>query len=667
MASDAPDLSPGSPEEARQEIDDLVEEISRLSKSDMSASEFHSELLNRVVSGLAAVGGVVWTYGPTASLRAEYQVNLAQTRLTENSGDQALHQQLIEQVALAGKARLAPPKSGAAGADQVSNPTELLLVLCPWKVNGESAGVIEVFQRPGTSPRAQRGYLEFLEFVCELLADFHFRRQLHELQQQAAQWGRFEQFTRLIHRGLNLQTTAYQIVNEGRRLIDCDRVSLLTSRRSKCRLAAISGVDQFDRRANVVGRLERLAEAVVLVDEPLWHAEAAENPLPEIEKRLNAYLDESHARTLAVIPLKAAAAPGSTGRSRAIGVLVVEQFEAGPNEGLRRSVAAVCSHSELALQNALELEGIPLVRLLRVAGWFIGRRRLPKTVLALLAIAAVVVALVTVPADFRIEARGELQPLGRRDVFAPSDGVVGELRARHAKQVRAEEVLVILREPQLELQFKQIWGELQTARKRLAAVEAERLQNLQRGPEDRRYDQLTAEEEELKESINSLQRQYEIVKAQQAELTVRSSMDGQVLTWDVAKLLEARPVQRGDVLMSVANLDGPWVLELRIPDNRIAHVLTARKQLGQNLDVSFILAPNPGVTHHGKMKSVAIRTETMESDRPIVLATVEIDRNEISNLIPGTTTLARIHCGRRSIGYVWLHDLTDAVRAWIAF
>jgi hypothetical protein len=24
--------------------------------------------------------------------------------------------------------------------------------------------------------------------------------------------------------------------------------------------------------------------------------------------------------------------------------------------------------------------------------------------------------------------------------------------------------------------------------------------------------------------------------------------------------------------------------------------------------------------------------------------------------------IARIHCGRRSLGYVWLHDLIDAVK-----
>jgi hypothetical protein len=33
----------------------------------------------------------------------------------------------------------------------------------------------------------------------------------------------------------------------------------------------------------------------------------------------------------------------------------------------------------------------------------------------------------------------------------------------------------------------------------------------------------------------------------------------------------------------------------------------------------------------------------------------------------GTSATARVHCGRRPIGYVWLHDLIDAVRTQVLF
>jgi len=273
-----------------------------------------------------------------------------------------------------------------------------------------------------------------------------------------------------------------------------------------------------------------------------------------------------------------------------------------------------------------------------------------------------------VPADFAIEARGELQPLKRRDIFAPSAGVISDLRVQHAEQVRADQVLLVMREPELDFEFKRVWGELQTARKKLVAAEAERLQNPRESAEERRrHSQLTAREEELRESISSLQEQYEILEQQQSELMVRSPMDGEVLTWDLKQLLEARPVSRGQILLTVADRQGPWVLELRIPDDRIAPVLAAQQESGDNLDVSFVLATDPGVKLRGTIDRVGIRTEVNNTEGAFVLATADINRDEIPELVPGGTVVAKVHCGRRPIGYVWFHDLWEAVQSWVLF
>src|SRR5208282_3429840 len=106
-------------------------------------------------------------------------------------------------------------------------------------------------------------------------------------------------------------------------------------------------------------------------------------------------------------------------------------------------------------------------------------------------------ALLCVPAELRIEARGELQPRKMADVFALADGVVGNLHAEHGQHVRDKQVLAELRRPQLDLEFKQIWGELQTARQRLASAEADLLQSQNETDEQRRrHSQLVAQQEE---------------------------------------------------------------------------------------------------------------------------------------------------------------------------
>ncbi len=66
-------------------------------------------------------------------------------------------------------------------------------------------------------------------------------------------------------------TTAYTIANEGRRLIDCDRVSVAIKQGRKCFIEAVSGQDLFDKRSNTVTLLGELATAVVATGEPVWY------------------------------------------------------------------------------------------------------------------------------------------------------------------------------------------------------------------------------------------------------------------------------------------------------------------------------------------------------------------------------------------------------------
>ena len=49
------------------------------------------------------------------------------------------------------------------------------------------------------------------------------------------------------------------------------------------------------------------------------------------------------------------------------------------------------------------------------------------------------------------------------------------------------------------------------------------------------------------------------------------------------------------------------------------------------------------------------------------LVKVNVEQPSEAEPRPGATTTAKIHCGRRSIGYVWLHDIWDAAIEWLRF
>ena len=650
---------------AIRELDALVEELVRLSKSELAADGFHREVLSRVVAGLAAAGGAIWIPSGDGPLEIDYQVNLGEGK-SQAADSFRHHRQWAEQTAREQKARLVPPHAGKVGDEEAWNPTPLVLALCPFSLDTQLIGAVELLFSPGASPKTQQGYLQFLEVVGELMADFHERRLFRHFREQSSRLGLFEQYSERVHSNLDLDATACQIVNEGRRFIGCDRVSLLVCRGRRCRLAAVSSADTFSRRANLVRCLERLAQAVAPTGEELWYSGRTDELAPSVERAIQEYLDESHARALAILPLRVPDRRTEKGPGRTVGVIAIEQFHGSLDEGARQAIRAAQGHAAAALGNALEVRQIPFSGMLRAVGRVQGL--LPKSLLIVgLAMLALLV-LVVVPADFQIEARGKLQPVRLRDVFASNDGVVGEIRTRHGQPVREDEVLVVLRKPELDLEFKRIWGELQTARKRLASVEADRLQDTQDGEEQRRrHSQLTAQDEELREQITNLTEQYAIVRRQQSELEVRSPARGTVLTWNLEQLLEARPVVRGQTLMTVADLDGPWQLELRVPDEQVAHVLAARNAANADLEVAFVLVTEPAAKLHGKLTRIALRTEVSETEQPFVLAIVDIDRDALPQLVPGASVSARVACGRRSLGYVWLHTLIDAVRTWLLF
>ena len=208
--------------------------------------------------------------------------------------------------------------------------------------------------------------------------------------------------------------------------------------------------------------------------------------LPPVAEALEQHAEESHARQMAAIPLRwpaeidaedddsREARDDRRRRKRPQFVLVAEQFDARGDCDRDRlvEVAEVCT---TALYNALEFDRLPLSWLLRPLG------AVKQQVVDALAAdrvsrwppsPAAVAALVLVPADFNIEAPGTLQPVVRRDVFAPRSGLVDEVLVAHGAEVAAGQPLVRMRDPSLDLELKRVDGELETAQRQLDAVRA---------------------------------------------------------------------------------------------------------------------------------------------------------------------------------------------------
>jgi hypothetical protein len=680
-------IDPQLLEQTKQQIRMLVNEIAQLAKSDIAPEEFYGEFLPRVISALAAIGGAVWVAESQGRLALGYQVNLQQTRLRDDEEGQLRHGRLLQRVLVTGEGSLIPPQSGAGDDDQAANPTDFLLVLAPLKAADDVVGVVEIFQRPDTRPATQKGYLRFLLEMCERAGEFFKSRQLKHFTDRQTLWTQLEEFTRGVHASLHPRDTAYTIANDGRRLIECDRVSVAIRKGNRCVVEAISGQDLFDKRSNTVRLLGRLASAVVASGEPVWYTGDTSNMAPQVEDAVQEYVDDSHSKTVAVLPLKRPE-PAETEEEDpdkrpepqpVVGALIVEQIEDSrvPQRMIQR-VEVVTQHSATALANALEHQNLflmPLWRALGKARWVVKGRTLPKTTLIVAGILALLSTLVFVKYDFKIQAKGTLQPVDRHNVFAGIEGVVDYIppEVKHGAVVRKDQLLVRLDNPQLNIEITQTESDLKQKLEQMRSIDAKLASPRTLTPDERKS--LRSLYTELQKEVPYLQEELNIQREKEKLLEVKSPAAGRIGTWDPRRVLgpeENHPVKREDMLLWIFDPDGKWQLEILMPDRRMGHIRKAQlDQEKYDLPAEFILATDPNKRHAGKIKRVTYSAEVRGDEGNTVLIEVTISDDVKGQLPqplrPGATVKAKIDCGRRPLGYVLFHDLFEFIQSKVLF
>jgi len=667
--------------DTRNEIRQLVNEVAQLAASEATPAEFYEGFLSRVLAAMAAVGGAIWLrQNNETGLQLAFHANLPSTGLSEAKALPG-HRGLLARVAESKQALVVPPHAGTGSKETQDNPTQHLLVLAPLLLEGETQAIVEVFQRPGGGPTTQRGYLRFLVQMAELAGDFLKTQHLKQLRDRQQLWQQLEQFVLAVHRSLELLPTAYTIVNDGRRIVGCERVSLVQWSHGRCEVLAISGLDSLDRRAKQVKLLTELSRAVLKTNEPLWHAHGSGDVAPQIEAPLQAYLDQSHARLLGVIPLTMTAAGaesnGQTTKRPVLGALVIEQLsDDRPTSDLASRVELIAQHSASALAAVRSHQSIFLLPVWKALGSLsavASLRMLPKTVAVLALLIGIIAALFFVPADFEVAARGKLQPAERREVFAQISGVVDQLVVRHGDFVQAGQPLLQLASHDLEEQLTTLLGEQSTIGEQIAATQRALLDNrsgqgtrLNAADENR----LSAELLELKQRQSNLERELVLFRQKQQQLKVVAPAAGQVVTWKVEQQLLHRPVERGQALLSLADPAGPWELELYVPERRLKHLAAARQLKSSDrepLEVTFTLASHPGQTFRGQVVEIEQTAQVRGEDGNTILVRVQVDKAKLPELHDQVTVTGKLYCGQRSLGYVWFCDLLETVQTQVLF
>jgi multidrug efflux pump subunit AcrA (membrane-fusion protein) len=643
-----------------QQVEDFLASLHGDARTLLEPQQFYNKLIDGCVRTLAANGGAVWQAG----VRGRWQT-IAEFNLLSVLPDQktkAAHAKRLPQV----DEPLVIQPGGA-------NTTEQAILSGAVDVAGTRARlVVELFLRPGASPATQEGWEEFLRAVITAAQTFELQYELRALRSERSSHAEVLTLLRRIHSGKSLQAVAFDLANEGARYLEADRLSVLLKRGDTWKLIAASGVERFEARAEAVQDLESLAEVTAHWGEPLDYCEmrdVAELP-PTVAKALQHHVDHSHARRLVAVPVEFRR---DNETRRASAVLIAENFAAGDVLS-RDRVVELAELCEPALAQVVAWDRWPIRPVVEWTDWWSRLWQswgLTRIGLAAGAVLALLVVLTFVKTDFEIEATATLMPRSVRDVFATASGTVREIQVAHGKHVEQGTVLAVLDDPQLDLEAERVRGELATVRKRLEAIAVARTDRQTR--EELAPDRLplSAEAQQLELRQASLLEQQKILNEQREALILRSPIAGTVLTLDVQNLLRGRPVERGQVLFTVGDENSGWELDSRVPQDAIGHVVAAAAASGEPLGARFRLAGDREHTYKGHVAEIAktavVDPEQLAEELPEVRVRVAVADEALPAAKPEMQARVRIHCGRRALGYVWLHEAWDNIYSWLAF
>ena len=491
-----------------------------------------------------------------------------------------------------------------------------------------------------------------------------------------------------INASLDRNETAFNIVSELRRETDADRVSLLAfAQQSRGKLVATSGVAKINRKGRETIQLEKLVNRVCRQNLTFSYPSEEFLDIPaDFRSHIESYLTNSSARSMMVIPIALESSAGSPEadlsrsqkqkqsqrRRRNIAAIVIENFQTSEFKPKQKQY-----HETLALRagdayrNAFVHQRAFLFPLWEFLGrqydFFIGRH-FSKTMAALVVAMLLCTCMFILQGQYRLACNGRLMPLEHRTIWAEVDGIVSDVHVKTAQKVAPGETLVTLENKDLKIQQQEYAGNLFSLKQRLESVDrllAAELEDLEDAQSDTR--QMSVERASLVQQVKTTQEQLKIIELQMAAQTVASPIAGVVLTADLQRELEDRPVTQGTALLDVADVDGDWVLELKMPDRKVGELLKTQAESDQPLTVSFVRSSEPSVVYEGEVKTIDLSAKIDDEVGQILRLVAKVDAAELPAKNVGMETVAYLHCGNKSYAYIWTREIVDFVNKHIVF
>lgn len=522
-----------------------------------------------------------------------------------------------------------------------------------------------IVRHPEPDALVRQVFEDLVQEIAHQIETYEVRRAANQKPKAVQDLAHLVQLTQNIAKSQNLTQLATHLVNDFSKSTGADRVCFF---RPTGKLLAVNGVSQAALKTTLAKTLARLAALTKANGQPI---ESTENQVSfgesKSSQQISQLIEELESDIVYLSPL--------TDNGNCVGIISVEYFDraelAKEWTDQRNLISQTLEFVTPVVSRAVQVQSIPgigtadflfnrvFVRPLRSLCW-------AAALLTMLLLALYFLLYVERP--FEIHAEGALQPVMQRNVFSPRDGEIKTLFVAEGTFVDPDQKLAVIESQRLLEQLIVVEGEQAEVIQELQNLKlADSQLELGSTPDEEFAEMQTrtaSDIERWEAKLVTLNNRQELLKKQAAELTLKSPIGGQITTPDVGRRLASRPVNRGDLLMTVSALDGDWEIALKIPDNRVEFINAVEQPT-----VRFRIAADSEQIYSGKIRELDFRAQAQpDQNETYVSALVDFDEDELSdNLRLGSRVIAKIDCGKKNNLFLLTYELRNKVREWFFY
>jgi RND family efflux transporter MFP subunit len=428
------------------------------------------------------------------------------------------------------------------------------------------------------------------------------------------------------------RAAAMALVTEMAIQTGCDRVGLGLRGGRHTRVYAVSHTAQFGEQTNLVRAITNAMDEAIDQLETVLYPQAEDGRL--VTRAHGKLAEAGSANAICTVVMSS----GDT----VLGALTFEHTE---GKSFDAETIELLEHAAALLGPLLEIKR-------RDDRWIItkvaesmrdliiklvGPRHYATKLIGLL-LAGLLVFLSMAEGDYRVSADAVLEGSVQRVMVAPINGYISEAQARAGDVVRQEQVLFRIDDRDLRLEYLK-WSS-------------------QKEQIDRRYrDALAAKNRSemniFKAQLDQAEAQLELLEEQIARTQVAAPFDGIVISGDLSQRLGS-PVSRGEVLLNLAPLDSYRVV-LQVDERSIADLEPG--QVGQ-----LVLKALPQDQFAFVVEKITPVSEAMEGRNRFRVEAKLTEGMEV--LRPGMEGSGKIMIERRSLQWIWTHDIVEWFKLW---